>query len=154
MSFLNDLSDRLAVMEQVVQKLPAELDSVVKRLDWGKLQGILIRLEQDCDRLYEKRVAAQDIKGIVLPGIFDMEALSLRPITAADRGRWRDAYKAKLRVLIGGGKVEVMEASEIAGKCKTRVSREVPVVPQQGYIVLRWDQYIKLLDEIGRLIGD
>jgi hypothetical protein len=148
MSFLNDLNDRLAVMEQMVQKLPTELDSVVERLDRNKLQGILTRLEQDCDRLYEKRAAAQDIKGIVLPEIFDMEALSLRPITVADRDRWRDAYKSKLRVVMGGGKVEVIEASEISEKLKRSV------VSQQGYIVLRWDQYIKLLDEIGKLIGD
>jgi hypothetical protein len=154
MSFLNNLNDRLAEMEQVVQKLPVELDSVVKRLDRDKLQGILTRLEHDCDRLYEKRAAAQDIKGIVLQEIFSPETFSLRPITAADRARWRDAYKSKLRVVIGGGKVEVIEASEIAGKCKTRVSREVPFAQQQGYIVLRWGQYIKLLGEIGKLIGD
>jgi hypothetical protein len=154
MSFLNNLNDRLAVMEQVVQKLPAELDSVVKRLDRDKLHGVLIRLEKDCDRLYEEQAATQDVKGIVLPEIFDMETFSLRPITAADRDRWRDAYKSELRVLIGGGKVEVREASETAGKCKTRVSREVPDAPQQGYIILRWEQYIKLLGEIGKLIED
>jgi hypothetical protein len=154
MSFLNNLNDGLAVMEQAVQKLPAELDSVVKRLDRNKLQGILIRLEQDCDRLYEERAANRDIKGIVLPEIFDPETFSLRPITAADRDRWRDAYKSELRVLIGGGKVEVIEVSEIAGNLETRVSREVPVAPQLGYIVLRWEQYIKLLDKIGKLIGD
>jgi hypothetical protein len=148
MSFLNDLNDRLAVMELEVQKLPTELDSIVKRLDRNKLQGILTHLEQDCDRLYEKRAAAQDIKGIVLPTIFDMETFSLRPITAADRGRWRDAYKSKLRVFISGGGVEVIEASEAAGKLKNLVAQ------QQGYIVLRWEQYIKLLDEIGKLIGD
>lgn len=148
MSFLNNLSDWLAEMEQAVQKLPTELDSVVKRLDRDKLQDILIRLEQDCHRLYEERAAAQDIKGIVLPEIFDPETFSLRPITAADTKRWRDAYKSKLRVLISGGKVVVIDASEISRKLKR------PVVPQQGYIVLRWEQYIKLLDEIGKLIGD
>jgi hypothetical protein len=148
MSFLNDLNDRLAEMEQVVQKLPVELDSVVKRLDRDKLQGILTRLEHDCDRLYEKRAADQDIKGIALPWIFNPETFSLRPITAADRDRWRDAYKSKLRVLISGGKVEVIDASEAAGTLKNLVAQ------QRGYIVLRWDQYIKLLGEIGRLIGD
>jgi hypothetical protein len=148
MSFLNNLSGQLAEMEQVVQKLPVELDSVVKRLDRDKLQGILIRLKKDCDRLHEERAAAQDIKGIALPEIFDMETFSLRPITAADWDRWRDAYKSELRVVIGGGNVEVIEESEISGKLKK------PVVPQQGYIVLRWEQYIKLLAEIGKLIGD
>lgn len=154
MSFLNNLNDLLAEMEQIVQKLPVDLDSIVKCLDRGKLQGILIRLEKDCDRLYEKRAANRGIKGIALPKIFSPETFSLRPITVADRDRWRDAYKTKLRVLISGGKVEVIEASEIPEKCKTRVSREVPVAPQQGYIVLRWEQYIKLLDEIGKLIRD
>jgi len=84
MSFLNNLNEQFAVMEGEIQKLPVELDSVVKCLDRGKLQDILIRLEQDCNRLYEKRAATQDIKGIVLPEIFSMETFSLRPITAAD----------------------------------------------------------------------
>ena len=55
-------------------------------------------------------------------------------------------------MVIGEGKVEVMAASEIAEKYKTTVSQIAPVARQQGYIVLRWDKYIKLLDEIGKLL--
>ena len=47
-----------------------------------------------------------------------------------------------------------MAASEGAGKCKTTVSQIILVAQQQGYIVLSWDEYQKLLDEIGKLIGE
>ena len=125
----------------------------MRRLDWGKLQSVLIHLEQDCNQLYEKQSAAQSSGVFSLPLIFDPQSLSFTPITSEDRSRWREAYKSKVRVLIDEGKVEVMAASEIAGKYKTTVSQIAPVARKQGYIVLNWDQYIKLLDEIGKLIG-
>ena len=154
MSFLNSLNDRLTTMEREVQALPGELDSIVRRLDWGKLQSVLIHLEQDCNQLYEKQSAAQMSGVFTLPIIFSLQPLSLNPETSKDRSKWREAYKSKVRVLIGEGKVEVMAASEIAGKYKTTVSQIAPVARKQGYIVLSWEQYIKLLDEIGKLIGE
>ena len=154
MSFLNSLNDQLTTMEREVQTLPEELDSIMRRLDWGKLQSVLIRLEQDCDQLYEKQSAAQSSGGITPPQIFSLEALSFTPITSEDKSRWREAYKSKVRVAIGEGKVEVMATSELAGNLETAVSQIAPVARQQGYIVLSWDQYIKLLNGIGKLIGE
>ena len=154
MSFLNSLNDRLTTMEREVQTLSGELDSVVARLDRGELRSILIRFEQDCDQLYEKQSAARSSGLPKLPVILDLQPLSITPITSEDRSRWREAYKSKVRVVIGEGKVEVMAASEIAGKYKTTVSQIAPVAQQKGYIVLSWEQYIKLLDEIGKLIGE
>ncbi len=154
MRFLNNLNDRLTTMEREVQTLPGELDSIVRRLDWGKLQSVLIHLEQDCSQLYEKQSAAQSSGGITLPWILSLQPLSINPVTGEDRDRWREAYKSKVRVVIGEGKVEVMAASEIAGKHKTTVSQIAPVARKQGYTVLSWNQYIKLLDEIGKLIGE
>lgn len=153
MSFLNSLNDRLTAIEREVQALPGALDSIVRRLDQGKLQNVLIRLEQDCDQLYEKQSAAQGSEVFTLPLVFSRETLSFMPITSEDRSRWRDAYKSELRVLIDEGKVEVMAATELAEKYKTTASQITIVAWQQGYIVLRWGQYIKLLDEIVRLIG-
>ncbi len=154
MSFLNSLNDRLTTMEREVQTLPGELDSIMRHLDWGKLQSVLIHLEQDCNQLYEKQSAAQSSGGTTLPWILSLQPLSITPITSGDGSRWREAYKSKVRVLIGKGKVEVMAASEIAGKYKTTVSQITIVAKQQGFIVLSWGQYIKLLDEIGKLIGE
>ncbi len=154
MSFLNSLNDQLTAMEREVQTLPGELDSIVRRLDWGKLQSVLIHLEQDCDQLYEKQSAAQSSGIPKLPVIFSLETLSSTLITSEDISKWREAYKSKVRVLIGKGRVEVMAASEIAGKYETTVSQIATVAHQQGYIVLSWNQYIKLLDEIGKLIGE
>jgi hypothetical protein len=141
-------------MEREVQTLPGELDSIVARLDRRKLQSVLNRLEQDCDQLYEKQSAAQSSGVFTLPLIFRLDTLSFTPITSEDRSRWREAYKSKVRVLIGRGKVEVMAASDIAEKYKTAVSQITIVAQQQGFIVLRWGQYFKLLDAISKLIGE
>jgi len=154
MSFLNSLNDRLTTMEREVQTLPGELDSIVKRLNRGKLQSVLIHLEQDCNQLYEKQSAAQRSGGITLPRILSLQPFSITPITSEDRSKWREAYKSKVWVVIGEGKVEVMAESELAGKYEMTVSQIAPVVRKQGYTVLSWDQYIKLLDEIGKLIGE
>ena len=154
MRFLNSLNDRLTTMEREVQALPGELNSIVRRLDWGKLQSVLLHLEQDCNQLYEKQSAAQSSGIPKLPVIFSLETLSSTLITSEDISKWREAYKSKVRVLIGKGRVEVMAASEIAGKYETTVSQIATVAHQQGYIVLSWNQYIKLLDEIGKLIGE
>ena len=154
MSFLNSLNDRLTTMEREVQALPGELDLIVGRLDWGKLQSVLIHLEQDCNQLYEKQSAAQSSGKIKRPQILSLQPFSITPITGEDISRWREAYKSEVRVVIGEGRVEVMTASEIAGKYKTTVSQIAPVAQQKGYIVLSWEQYIELLDKIGTLIGE
>jgi len=154
MSFLNSLNDRLTTMELEVQTLPGELDSIVRRLHWGKLQSVLLHLEQDCNQLYEKQSAAQSSGKIPSSRILSLQPFSITPITDEDRARWREAYKSKVRVVIGRGKVEVMAASELAEKYKTTIPQIAPVARKQGYIVLSWDQYIKLLDEIGKLIGE
>jgi len=153
-TFLGSLSEKLEAMEQEIQALPEELYSIVMRLDQGKLQSVLIRLEQDCNQLYEKQFVAQSGGVYTLPLIFDLQTFSITPVTSEDRARWREAYKSKVRVVIGEGKVEVMAASEIAEKYKTTVSQITIVAQQQGFIVLRWDQYIELLDKIGKLIGE
>jgi hypothetical protein len=56
-------------------------------------------------------------------------------------------------VIIGNGKLEVTSASLLAAKWETTVSLIAPVAQQQGYVLLNWDQYQKLLDEIGKLIS-
>jgi hypothetical protein len=151
-TFLNSLSEKLEAMEREIQSLPEELSAVMRRLDRGKLQSVLNRLKQDCDQLYEKQSAAQSSGVLPIPLILNLRTLSITPVTSEDKARWREAYRPKLWVVIGEGKVEVMAASEIAEKYKTTVSQIVPVAQQRGYTVLRWDQYIKLLDEIGKLL--
>ena len=47
----------------------------------------------------------------------------------------------------------VIAASELAREYKTTVSQIILAAQQQGYTVLSWDQYLKLLDEMGKLIG-
>jgi len=154
MRFLNCLSDRLATMEQEMQALPEELDSIVRRLDRGKWENLLVRVNEDFNKLLDKLSASQSSGILALPRILSLQPFSITPITDEDRARWRAAHKSEIRVVIGKGQVQVMADSEIIGKGETAVSHRIPFGQQQGYIILNWDQYQKLLDEIGKLIGE
>ena len=154
MSFLNNLSDWLATMEHEMQALPEELDSMVRRLDQGKWENLFLRVNEDFNKLLDKLYAPRTNGAFALPLIFDLQSLSFTPITSEDRARWRVVHKSDIRVVIGNGQVHVMANSEITGKGGTAVSHRIPFGQQQGYIILNWDQYQKLLDEIGKLIGE
>lgn len=76
-----------------------------------------------------------------------------RRITGEDMAKWRQAYKTELHVVVGRGRVEVTALSELAAECKTTAPRIILVTEQQGYTVLGWEQYQKLLDEIAGLVA-
>jgi hypothetical protein len=139
-------------MERDMQTLSGELNSIVRRLDRGKRGNLLVRVNDDFNKLLDKLSAPQSSGVLALPLIVSLQPLSITPVTSEDRSRWRAAYKSDIRVVIGKGRVQVMAASEI--KRETAVSQITPVARQQGYIVLNWDQYQKLLDEMGKLISD
>jgi len=151
-TFLNSLSDKLTAMEQEMQAFPEELNSIVRRLDRGKRRNLLVRVNEDFNKLLDELSAPQSSGVLALPLIVSLQPLSITPVTSKDRSMWRAAHKSDIRVVIGKGRVQVMAASEI--KRETAVSQITPVARQQGYIVLNWDQYQKLLDEMGKLISD
>jgi len=153
-SFVNSLKDRLTVMEQEIQTLPGELDSIVTGLDRDKLGSLLFHLNQDFNQLLDELFAPQKSRVLASPLVVMPEPPFFRLRTGEDLSRWRAAHKLDVQVVIGKGRVAVMAASEVAVKCKTTVSEIILVAQQQGYIVLSWDQYQKLLDEIGKLIGE
>lgn len=153
-SFLNSLSDRLAAMEQEMQTLPGELDSTVTRLDRGKMRSLLIRLNQDFNKLLDELLAPQKNRLWPFNKIITFAPLSIRDVTSEDQSRWRAAHKSEVRVVVGNGKVQVTSASRLSAQWETTVSRITPVAQQRGYVVLTWDQYQKLLDEIGKLIAE
>ena len=152
--FLNSLQEKLAAMEQELQALPGELDSILRRLDGRKLKNLLSQLNQNCDGLYDKQRTAQMSGLFSLPYTIQATPLCLRPITSEDLSRWREAYKSEVRVVIGKGRVGVITPSELASKYKTTVSKIFLTAQEQGYIVLSWEQYQKLFNEIGKLIGE
>jgi len=49
--------------------------------------------------------------------------------------------------------VEVIAPSDLAKEYKMTILQIILAAQQQGYTVLDWHQYLKLLDEIGNLIG-
>ena len=151
MRFLNSLNSRLTTMERYMQSISEELDSIVRRLDRGKWGKLLIRVNEDFNKLLDKLSAPQSSRVFALPLIVRLQPLSITPVTSEDRSRWRAAYKSDIRVVIGKGRVQVTAASEVTGEEETEVSQIIPFSQQQGYIILNWDQYQVLLDEIGKL---
>jgi hypothetical protein len=155
--FLNSLKDRLTAIEQEMQSLPGELDSVVARLDRGKLRNLSLTLDRDFDEAFNqylsKLFAGQGGWAFGAPAVIELSPPCIRPITNEDVQRWRETYKSDVRVVIGKGRVRVMAACELAREYKTTVPQVVLIAQQQGYIVLGWDQHQKLLAEIGKLIG-
>ena len=151
MRFLNSLNDRLTTMERDMQSISEELDSMVRRLDQGKWENLFLRVNEDFNKLLDE-LSIPRISGLFsVPLILDPQSLSFTPITSENRARWRAAHKSDIRVVIGKGKVQVMAASEVTGEEETEVSQIIPSPQQQGYIILDWDQYQVLLDEIGKL---
>jgi hypothetical protein len=152
MSFLTSLNDRLTTIEQEMQALPEELDSIMRRLNSDKWRNLLVRVNEDFNKLLDELSIPRINGAFSLPLIFDLQSLSFTSITSEDRSRWRAAHKSDIRVVIGKGEVQVIAASEATGEGEAEVSQIIPLSQQQGYVILRWDQYQKLLDEIGKLI--
>ena len=150
-SFLSSLQDKLTAVEQKMQPLPGELDCIVARLDRDKLISLSSRLNQEFDKLLDQLFAPQ--RNMALAFSFIFTPIGFRVITEEDLSRWRDDHKSDIRVVIGKGRVEVIAPSELAKEYKTTVSQAILAAQQQGYAVLGWTQYHKLLDEISKLIG-
>lgn len=157
-TFLDSLKDRLTTMEQEVQTLPGELDSVVAHLDRDKLRDLSLGLNRDFDEAFNQYLgrlfAGQGGWAFGAPAVIELSPPCIRPITNEDVQRWRGVYKADIRVVIGKGRVRVMATSELAKEYETTVSQVVLAAQQQGYLMLGWDEYQNLLDEIGSLIGE
>jgi len=155
--FLNSLEDKLRVMEEEIQTLPGELDSIVARIDRGKLRGLSFQLEQGFNKLLDKLFAPQRSQVLMFPFIFMPDGLGgplYRRITEEDLMKWRAAWKSDIRVVLGKEGVGVVAISELARKYQTTVPQVILAAQQQGYIMLGWDEYQNLLDEIGKLIED
>lgn len=156
-SFLNSLGDKLAAMEQEIQTLPRELDSAVARLDRAKLRSLGFRLNQDFNKLLNQLFAPQRMNALLSPFILMPDGPNgplYRRITEEDLSKWRAAWKSDIRVVAGKEGVEVIAVSELARKYQTTVDQVILAAQQQGYIMLDWDEYQSLLDEISILIGE
>ena len=156
--FLNSLEDKVRVMEEEIKTLPGELDSIVARLDRGKLRSLGSRLNQDFNNLLDQLFAPQ--RSQVLESMFPFILLPdgvngplYKRINHEDFSRWRAAWKSDIRVVLGKEGVEVIAVSELAKKYQITVPEIILAAQQQGYTVLGWDDYQHLLDEVGSLIG-
>lgn len=153
-SFLNSLEDKLRAMEEEIQTLPGELDSAVARLDRGELTSLLSRLNEDYNELSDKQFATRRaVAALGLPLIMQVGYPYIREITNEDLVKWRAAWKSDVRVVLSKDGVTVIAVSELARQYKMTVPEIILAAQQQGYIMLGWDQYKKLLDEIGKLIA-
>lgn len=155
-TLLNSLENKLIAMEEEIQSLPEELDSIVARIDRGKLRRLSFSLDQDFNKLLDRLFDAQRSYAEFFPFVFVPYDLNgpLRRITEEDLVKWRAAWKSDVRVVLGKEGVGVIAVSELAKEYKTTVPQVILAAQQQGYIMLGWDGYQNLLDEIGKLIGE
>jgi uncharacterized protein (UPF0216 family) len=116
-------------------------------------KNLLVRVNKDNINLLDKLITPQSNGTLMLPVVFNMESFSFAQVTGEDKTRWRNTRKPEIRVVIGKGKVRVMAVSEIAGEEETTASNKTPSLREQGFIILTWDQYQKLMTEIEKLIG-
>ena len=152
-SFLNSLEDRLTAMEQEIQTLPGELDSIVTGFDRGKLRSLVLRLNQAYDQLLDELFAPQRSRVLASPFVRMPEPPFLRMITGEDLSRWRAAWKSDVWVILGKEGVGLMAISQVSRKYNLKAPEMILAAQRQGYVVLGWDQYQKLLDEISKLIA-
>jgi hypothetical protein len=153
MRFLENLGDQMVAMERQIQTLPQKLNSIVRRLDRGKWRKLLARVDEDLNRLLDKLDAPRVNGAFHMPFVLDPQSLSLTPITSEDRARWRDARKSHIRAVTGKGQVRLTIDPKTARKLEIIGFEITSITQQSDSIVLAWDQYQKLLDEIGRLIS-
>ena len=156
--FLSSLNDKLTTIEQEIQNLPGELDSIVTRLDRDKLRSLFAALNRDFNEAFDKHhgklFAGQGGWAFGAPFIIELSPPHIRSVTNEDIQRWRAAFKSDVRVVIGKRGVGVIAASELTREYKATVSQVILAARRQGYTVLGWEQYQKLLDEIVSLIGE
>jgi len=156
--FLSSLNDKLTTIEQEIQNLPGELDSIVTRLDRDKLRSLFAALNRDFNEAFDKHhgklFAGQGGWAFGAPAVIELSPPHIRSVTNEDVQRWRAAYKLDIRVVIGKRGVGVIAPSELAREYKATVSQVILDAQRQGYTVLGWEQYQKLLNEIGSLIGE
>ncbi len=145
--FQSSFRDKLTTIEQEMRNLPGELDSIVTGLDRGRLTNLFLRLNQDFNKLFDR------LFGTRTSEVAAASEHLIKLMSDADLAKWREATKSDVQVIIGNGRVEVMDPSEFARKYKATISEVFLAAQQQGYTVLGWKQYQKLLDEIGKLIG-
>lgn len=151
-TFLNQISGKLTDLEQKIQSIPGECSSILERLDAGKWRNLLARVDRDRSELLDRLSTPRNSGVLTLPLIMDLDS-GIRPITTEDIARWRAAHEADVRVVIGKGQVRVMADSDITGEKTTAVHRIEPALGQQNCVVLSWDRYQQLADEIGRLLN-
>ncbi len=156
-TFLNSLESKLIAMQQEVQALPEELDSIVARLDQGKLRRLSFSLDQDFNKLLDSLFDEQRINAVLFPFVFMPDGWNgplYRRITEEDLMKWRAAWKSDVRVVTGKEGIGLIAISELSRKYQTSVPQVILAAQQQGYTVLDWDGYQNLLDEIGSLVGE
>jgi len=152
--FLKSIQDKLTAIEREAQSLPGDLDSAVTRLNQDKLRSLFSRLDQDFNKLLDRLFAPQRINAQLNHFIIQPDYPYIREITGEDLAKWRAAWKSDVRVVIGKEGVGVIAISELAREYKMTVPEIILAVEQQGYILLCWDDYQTLLDEIDSLIGE
>jgi hypothetical protein len=138
---MDALADRMA-------SLPGELDDASERLVRGRLRRMFSNLE-----CYYNIIAANEER-IRESYSFEKELgyTLLDPRFGEQMSRLKEPVD--VRIVIGNRVVTALAISCLARESGMSTHGVVHKLRRQGYIVLGWDKYQKLLDEICKLIGE
>lgn len=146
--FIGNITGRLAAMELQAQALPGHIGSILICLDRNRLRRLFLELSQEHRKLIEdeESVAAAFSLALALTA-FTRGALNEEEVSSL-----KGAYTPDIRIMVGNEKVKPIPLSKIARESNVTVSQIIRIVRQQGYMVLDWGQYQRLLDEISKLV--
>ena len=145
-AFLESLRDELETVEQRIEALPGDIDSVVTHLGWTKLRTFFLRLNQDYRKLLQDEQRLY--QGVLLGRLL----ITTDRAMAEQMSNLIKTFIPDVRVVLGKGQVKAMAISNLARENKMTASDIIVSLREEGYLVLGWDEYRKLLDEIGKLI--
>ena len=145
--FLDSLRDELETIEQRIEALPGDIDSVVSHLEWTKLRTFFLGLNQDYRKLLQDEQRLY--QGVLLGRLL----ITTDRAMAEQMSNLIKTFIPDVRVVLGKGQVKAMAISNLARENKMTASDIILSLREEGYLVLGWDEYRKLLDEIGKLLA-
>ena len=145
--FIDSLNGHLDAMATEMGRLPDQLREAVENLDRHRLGHLFLTLEQEYDKLV---VDEESARKAYSPGK-ELALSLLDPALGKQMSKLKEP--SDVRIIIGKGEIKAVAISKLARQCRVTTLEVAGELRQQGYKVFGWNQYQKLLYEIGKLIG-
>jgi hypothetical protein len=137
--------NQMDILAEKMSSLPEKLDRASGCLERGRLRNMLSNLEHCYNRVVDDEEEAREAYSFGR----ELGYTLLEPKLGERISRLKEPID--VRVIIGKGTVTALALSQLARKSDTSTRVVVYNLRQQGFIVLTWEQYQKLFNEIVKL---